>query len=106
VGFWGLLIFDIAYLVTLVLLAEEFTAVQQSNLFWRFVPFHVLGTAVGVAALAITLRDVYLRRFPKWTKRLWLNVILFGPLFSGWVTYMFRHGFKPRPMCNPQLPRG
>lgn len=59
-------------------------------------PFHILGMSLNVVALVLTVRDLYLRPFPKANSKLtWLLLILYtGGI--GWMIYVFRHALKPR----------
>lgn len=59
-------------------------------------PLHFLGMALNLAALIVTIRDLYLRPFanPN-TKLTWLLLILYtGGI--GWVVYVFKHALRPR----------
>ncbi len=59
-------------------------------------PFHFLGIGLNVAALIVTIRDLYLRPFANPNAKLtWLLLILMtGGI--GWLAYVFTYAFKPR----------
>lgn len=63
-------------------------------------PLHFLGMALNLAALVVTVRDLYLRSFANPNAKLtWLLLILFtGGI--GWLVYVFKHAFKPRTANN------
>jgi hypothetical protein len=60
------------------------------------IPLHILGIALGLVAFGVTLRDLYLRPFPK---RYWKFIWFFLIIYTGgiaWCVYIFKHAFKPR----------
>jgi hypothetical protein len=59
-------------------------------------PAHFLGMALNVAALIMTIRDLFLRSFPNPNAKLmWLLLILLtGGI--GWIVYIFKYALKPR----------
>ncbi|MEX0702692.1 MAG: hypothetical protein WD069_11400 [Planctomycetales bacterium] len=65
--------------------------------FLLIMPFHLLGMLLNFVALALTIRDLYLRSFPGENDKLtWLLLILLtGGI--GWLVYMFKHALKRRP---------
>ena len=72
------------------------TMATESNAFWYIMPFHFLGMFQNLMALILTIRDLYLRRFPGENDKLtWLLVILLtGGI--GWLIYVFMYALKPR----------
>lgn len=59
-------------------------------------PFHFLGMLLNLVALVLTIRDLYMRQFPKENAKLtWILLILLtGGV--GWLIYIFKHALKPR----------
>ncbi len=60
------------------------------------VPLHFFGILLNFGALVLTIRDLYLRTFPKENYKLtWLLLILLtGGI--GWLVYIFKHAQKAR----------
>ncbi len=58
---------------------------------------HLVGMTLNFIALVLTLRDLYLRSFPKPNDKLtWaLLILLTGGI--GWLVYVFKYALKPRP---------
>jgi hypothetical protein len=59
-------------------------------------PLHFLSMLLNLIAIVLTIRDLYLRRFPTENAKLtWLLLILCtGGI--GWLVYVFKHALKPR----------
>ena len=59
-------------------------------------PLHFVGMALSLAALILTIRDLYLRPFDSANAKLtWLLLILTtGGI--GWLVYLFKHALRPR----------
>jgi hypothetical protein len=59
-------------------------------------PAHFIGMALTIAALILTIRDLYVRSFPNLNAKLtWLLLILMtGGI--GWIVYIFKYALKPR----------
>jgi hypothetical protein len=57
---------------------------------------HFIGMALNLAALVLTIRDLYKRPFRNPNDKLtWLLLILFtGGI--GWLVYLFRYAIRPR----------
>lgn len=68
----------------------------RSPMPWSLLPLHAFGMVLNVTALVLTIRDLYLRSFPKENAKLtWLLLILLtGGV--GWLVYIFKHAMKPR----------
>lgn len=63
--------------------------------FWQIMPFHLLGTALGIPVLIIVFRDLYIRQFPNPnTKVTWGILVLVLP--PSIIVYLYKHGFRPR----------
>lgn len=67
-------------------------------------PAHFLGMVLNLAALILTIRDLYLRSFPNPNAKItWLLLILMtGGI--GWIVYIFKYALKPRTPTD--IPRG
>jgi len=72
------------------------TMAKQSDAFFYILPFHFLGMFQNLVALILTIRDLFLRRFPgENDKLMWLLLILLtGGI--GWLVYVFMYALKPR----------
>jgi hypothetical protein len=59
-------------------------------------PLHFLAMLLNLVALVLTIRDLYLRSFPKEnTKLTWLLLILMtGGI--GWLVYVFKYALRAR----------
>ena len=89
---WALL-----YLVIYVpfsLLADKI--IPEERLMAVIFPLTLLGFAQNLAALILTIRDLYKRSFPHANQKLtWLLLIQWtGGI--GWIVYIFKYGLKPR----------
>jgi hypothetical protein len=89
------------YIVFLAVYVPCFTvsvsrAAADQHLLWML-PFHFLAMLLNCVALLLTIRDLYLRRFPDENAKLtWLLLILLtGGV--GWLIYIFKYALKPRP---------
>lgn len=67
---------------------------------FAILPAHFVCMALNIAALILTIRDLYRRPFPEPdTKLTWLLVILFtGGI--GWVVYVVKYPLKHRDVPN------
>jgi hypothetical protein len=64
--------------------------------FFPFFALHLLGMALNLGALVLTIRDLNLRDFPHANDKLtWcLLILLTGGL--GWLVYVFKYALKDR----------
>ncbi len=84
----------LAYLPCFFLIPVQWLA---THFFWYIAPFHFFGMAIGVLLLVVVFRDLYKRDFPDPnTKVTW--AILMLVLTPSIIVYLWRHGFRPRPI--------
>jgi hypothetical protein len=69
---------------------------RPDQFFAVLLPLHFLGMAQNLAALVLTIRDLYKRNLPTENAKLtWLLLILTtGGI--GWLVYVFKYALKPR----------
>lgn len=69
------------------------------RLFLVIMPFHFFGMFLGVPLLIVVFRDIYKRDFPNPnTKVTWTILILL--LWPSILVYLYKHGFRPRPVLG------
>ena len=65
--------------------------------FFVLMPLHFLGMASNVAALVVTIRDLYKRPFPRPNDKVTWCLLILWTGGIGWLVYVFKYGLKPRP---------
>lgn len=66
-------------------------------------PFHFFGMLMNVVALVLTIRDLYLRSFPKENDKLTWHLLILLTGGIGWIIYVFKYARKPRPSKNGSM---
>jgi len=62
----------------------------------HLLPAHFLGMALNLAALIVTIRDLYLRPFAEANAKLTWAILILTTGGIGWLIYVFKHALKPR----------
>ena len=90
----------LGYLAMYLVVAISFAVLLPADRFRWLIPFHVLGIVQNLVALALTIRDLYLRPFPDPNSKLTWMLLIHWTGGIGWVIYVFRHAIKPRPLIS------
>lgn len=59
-------------------------------------PFHFLGMGSNLAALIVTIRDLYKRPFPRANDKVTWCLLITWTGGIGWLVYVFKYGLKRR----------
>jgi hypothetical protein len=92
-------VYMLTYLCCVIVLAVTGT---MDGLFLVVMPFHFFGMFLGIPLLFVVFRDIYKRDFPNPnTKVTWtILILLFWPSI---LVYLYKHGFRPRPVIRQRL---
>lgn len=71
---------------------------MTDTVFPYLIPFHFLGMIQNLAALILTIRDLYLRPFPDANSKLTWGLLIVATGGIGWIVYVFRYALQPRPV--------
>ena len=94
---WAMVYMAIYMAMFFLVMSSMMSRSGGSQFPFLLVPFHLLGMVQNLIALILTLRDVYLRRFPNENDKVTWTILILMTGGIGWLVYLFKYAFKPRP---------
>ena len=93
----GAIVYMALYIPCFIVAAFAVVKLQKPDAFWMILPFHFTGMVLNLVAFALTIRDLYLRKFDSENAKLTWALLILMTGGIGWIVYIFKYAIKPRP---------